>query len=277
MRPVVIVPPVGSPRPILVEVPHAGVGIPEAVRGELALDDEGVKRDADLYVDRLYERAPELGATLVFTEISRFVVDLNRAADDVDSLSVAGHPSPRPEAPRGVIWRIATDGKPALRGPLSLASYRARLAAYHAPYHLALDEAVASLQARFGRVIVLSGHSMPSVGKATHADPGKLRAEVVPGDRRGQSCAQAVMLAAMAHFEGAGLSVAPNDPYLGGETTRRLGRPLEGIHALQVELNRALYMDERTFAIKDRGFDRLRGLCEGLVERLGELAYSLPP
>ncbi len=276
-RPVVVVSPRGAPRPIIVEVPHAGLGIPPEVAAELALDEAGIKRDADLYVHELYARAPELGATLIYTEISRFVVDLNRADDDVDAAAVVGLPHPRPHSPRGLVWRVATDGTPVLKAPLSLASYQTRIARYHAPYHLALDQAVAEQRARFGRVLVLSGHSMPSQGKATHADPGKRRADVVPGDLRGQSCAPNVTAAAVAHFSQAGLSVAPNDPYLGGETTRRLGQPKQGIHALQVELNRALYMDEQTFAPSEPQFSRLRGLCEELVDRLARLVEAAPP
>ncbi len=275
MRPVVVVHPAAAARPILVEVPHAGTAVPDEVGRELLLDGAGVRRDADLYVDRLYRRAPELGATLIYTEVSRFVVDLNRAADDVDARAVADHPRPRPDAPRGLIWRVATDGTPALAAPLTLASYRHRVEDYHAPYHRALDQAIADLRARFGRVVVLSGHSMPSVGKATHADPGKRRADVVPGDRRGASCAPRVTAAAVEHFAAAGFSVAPNDPYQGGETTRRLGRPADGIHALQVELNRARYMDEATFAIHDGDFAQLQSLCEGLVEKLATVAERL--
>ena len=275
MRPVIVTPPAGAPRPIVVEVPHAGIGVPNEVRHELALDAAGVMRDADLYVDQLYRRAAELGATLVRTEISRFVVDLNRAADDVDRLSVPEHPTPRPDAPRGLIWRVATDGTPTLREPLSYASWQRRVARYHTPYHAALDEAVGSLRARFGHVVVLSGHSMPSVGKATHADPGKRRADVVPGDRRGQACAAVVTRTAVEHFAAAGLTIALNDPYQGGETTRRLGRPADAVHALQIELNRDLYMDESTFAILEPKFARLEELCGQLVEKLAGAAEKL--
>jgi N-formylglutamate amidohydrolase len=274
-RAVVVTPPRGAARPLLVEVPHAGVAVPGEVRPELLLDEDGVRRDADLYVDRLYREAPALGATLIHTEVSRFVVDLNRDPGDVDARAVADHPHPRADAPRGLIWRVATDGTQALAAPLSLASYQRRVERYHAPYHAALDGAVAELRARFGRVIVLSGHSMPSVGKATHADPGRRRADVVPGDRRGTSCAPSVTRAAIELFTDAGFSVSPNDPYLGGDTTRRLGRPAEGLHALQIELNRDVYMDEATFAVREHGFARLQSLCSQLVERLAALAERL--
>jgi len=275
MRPVVVMPPEGAGRPIVVEVPHAGVFVPEALRPELLLDSDGVQRDADLYVDRLYRGATALGATLVFTEVSRFVVDLNRDPDDVDALSVPSHPSPRAEAPRGLIWRVTTDGTQALAAPLSLDAWRGRVEAYHTPYHRALEDALAAVRARFGRVVLLSGHSMPSVGKATHADPGKRRADVVPGDLEGQACAAAVTAACVQHFTDAGLTVAPNDPYKGGGTTRRHGQPGSGVHALQVELNRDLYMDEATFVIKPEPFARLEALCLGLVDKLAALADRL--
>lgn len=278
-RPVVIVAPTGAARPILVEVPHAGIAVPDEVRGELLLDADGVRRDADLWVDRLYARAPALGATLVYTEVSRFVVDLNRSPDDVDALSVEGHPRGKPldagGAPRGLIWRVATDGTQALARPLTLERWRDRVARFHAPYHQALDAEVARLRERFGRLLVLSGHSMPSVGKATHADPGRRRADVVPGDRRGAACAPEITRCAVDHFTAAGLSVAPNDPYQGGDTTRRLGRPPERLHALQVELNRDLYMDEQRFVERDPGFARLTDLCAALVDRLAALAETL--
>src|SRR2546430_14654678 len=118
-RPVVLVPPRAAPRPVVVEVPHAGTAIPDEVPGELLFDEGALLRDADLHVDALYRAAPALGATLLYSEVSRLVVDLNRDPDDVDACSVAGHPSPRPDAPRGVIWRLATDGTPLLRAPLS--------------------------------------------------------------------------------------------------------------------------------------------------------------
>ena len=275
MRSVVVVPPEGAARPIVVEVPHAGIFIPEEVRAECALDAAAIQRDADLYVDRLYRGATRLGATLIFTEISRFVVDLNRDRDDVDRASVPDHPAPRTDAPRGLIWRVTTDGLETLTRPLTLASWAHRVEQYHAPYHRALDEALADTHARFGRVVLLSGHSMPSVGKATHADPGQRRADVVPGDLEGHACSPQVSATAVAHFEAAGMSVAPNDPYKGGGTTVRHAHPDQGVHTLQVELNRDTYMDESTFVIKDAEFARLESLCLGLVDRLAELAERL--
>ena len=269
-RPVVLVrPAAGEERPIVVEVPHAGVGVPEEVRGEIALDEAALLRDADLFVDRLYREAPARGATLLYSEVSRVVVDLNRDEADVDGRVVSGHPAPRADSPRGVIWRLATDGQEAQRAALPYPAYLRRIERWYRPYHAALDGEVARLLGRFGRVVVLSGHSMPSRGGAAHDEPGRRRADVVPGDLEGRACAPWLTRAALDHFYRAGLSVAANDPYKGGNTTRRLGRPEAGVDALQIELNRDLYMDEATFAIRPEGFARMASLCLDLVEILG--------
>ncbi len=100
--------------PVLVEIPHAGLAIPDSARGLLAADADAIERDADIYVDKLYTGVEARGATVIAARISRYVVDLNRAADDVDAETVTDHPSPRPLQPRGVVWRMTTAGAPAL-------------------------------------------------------------------------------------------------------------------------------------------------------------------
>lgn len=275
MRPVVVQPPSGRPRPIVVEVPHAGLHLPAEVRASLLAEPAALARDADLYIDRLYAPAARLGATLVYTELSRFAVDLNRFPDDVDQLSVPDHPRPRADAPRGLIWRVTGDGRSVLGAPLSLAAWRSRVERYHAPYHRALQATLVGARARFGRVLLLSGHSMPSRGRSSTGEPGPRRADVVPGDLEGRACSPRVMQETVAHFDAAGLSVSANDPYKGGATTQRHGRPEDGFHALQLELNRDLFLDEERGEVDERGFARLQHLCLSLVDRLGDLAASL--
>ena len=132
---------------------------------------------------------------------------------------------------------------PTLARPLSLDEWRERTA-IHAAYHDALTRALARARERFGFAILLDGHSMPSRGRLGHKDPGRTRAEVVPGDRDGTSCAPALTAHVTRHFERAGLTVAANDPYKGGFITTHHGRPADGIHAIQIELRRDLYMNE---------------------------------
>jgi N-formylglutamate amidohydrolase len=118
-------------------------------------------------------------------------------------------------------------------------------------------------------------HSMPSVGGPMDRDPGRRRADFVLGDAHGQACAPALIEAAETHLKRAGFAVTRNDPYAGGHITRHYGKPALGRHTLQIEVNRALYMDETRIA-KSAGFDRLRVAIDALVAALAEIAPALP-
>jgi N-formylglutamate deformylase len=255
-------------RPLLVEVPHAGLQLPESVRDELVAPQDAVLRDADIYVDRLYAGAPSLGATLLVALISRYVVDLNRSKDDVDAATVTDHPAPAGAQPRGVVWRSTTDGRPILARPLQYQQLLTRLERYYIPYHLALRTTLEQLRERFGFAIVLAGHSMPSLGRSMHTDPGARRADVVPGSCGRTSADRRIIDLVDAHFRGAGLSVRHDDPYKGGYTTSHYGRPRERVHAIQIELNRALYVDEQTCQPKPAEFKALQQILDALVTKL---------
>lgn len=263
--------PLSNPVPVLVEVPHAGTIVPAAVSDEVVAPEDALLRDADIYVDQLYANAPSLGAALLCARVSRFVVDLNRAQDDFDSATVNDHPSAQVAQPRGVVWRATTDGRPLLRRPLSLSALRTRLATYYVPYHEALQRTLDSLRAQFGYAVLVAGHSMPSHGRSLHVDTGLRRADVVPGTR-GRTTADARVIDLVdAHFREAGLSVRHDDPYKGGFSTMHYGRPDLRVHAIQIELNRALYVDETSFRKRDGDFQRLQALLDGLIVKLGAL------
>lgn len=261
--------------PIIVEIPHAGTSIPDEFRDELDVAPHAVARDADLYVDELYAEAPALGATVLRATVSRYVVDLNRAETDVDAESVVGAPA-SPRAPRGVIWRLGTDGEVCLRRPLSRESLEARLDAIHRPYHGALRRLISSRVNRFGYAVVLAAHSMPSVGRTGHGDPGATRADVVPGTQ-GRTSADARFIDVVDAVAGRhGLTVRHDDPYRGGFTTRYYGRPDERVHVVQVELARRLYMDEAALAKKPAEFARTKGFCADLVEGMVRISAGFP-
>ena len=254
--------------PVLVEVPHAGLGVPDSVRPLLAAPEAALLRDADIYVDQLYDQAADAGATVLAARLSRYVVDLNRASDDVDRETVPDHPTPRALQPRGVVWRITTDGRPALERPLSFAELRDRVDRFYSPYHRELEAQIERLRERFGFAVLLAAHSMPSSSRSNRGSP---RADVVPGTRGRTTAAPEVIDLVDEHFVSAGHSVRHDDPYRGGWTTANYGRPHEGVHAIQIELNRALYVDEETLAPKSEEFQRLRRLLTDLIERLGRL------
>ena len=265
--------PEGERTPLVVEVPHAGVDIPDDLRSEVLAPREAMLRDADLFVDRLYAAAPKRGASLLCATVSRYVVDLNRAPDDVDLETVRDHPAPRHTQPRGVVWRVTSDGRPLLRNPLDYQSLQERLARYHEPYHACLAEELERTKGQFGFVLLLAAHSMPSAVRRGPRDVER-RADVVPGTLGRTSAHVRVIDLVEQHFRAAGLSVRHDDPYRGGYTTGHYGRPSQGQHAIQIELNRALYMDEATCLPKTADFQRLQVLLGDLLARLGTLTSA---
>lgn len=258
-------------RAVLVEVPHSGLSVPSELEPMLDAPRDGVLRDSDIYVDELYADAPRRGASMLVAHASRYVVDLNRAADDVDLDTVPDHPAPRGVQPRGVVWRMATDGRALLRRPLTYAELEQRLSRFHRPYHAALRSELTRLRARFGHVVLLAAHSMPSAGRVLTTGRLVRRADVVPGTRGGSTADRRVIDLVDAHFRDAGLSVRHDDPYRGGYTTAHYGRPREGWHAIQIELNRGLYVDEATSRRREPEFGALRQLLASLVAKLGTL------
>ena len=253
--------------PLLVEVPHAGLAIPDPVRGELSAPRASIARDSDIYVDRLCAQMPARGAHLLSAQISRYVVDLNRAEDDVDGRAVQGHPTPKGAQPRGVIWLFATDGRALMEGPLDFERLERRIALFHRPYHTCIRETLDALKEEHGFAILLAAHSMPS--GATRKGPR--RADVVPGTRGRTTADPRVIDLVATHFRDAGLSVRHDQPYRGGYSTGHYGRPAHGVHAIQVELNRALYVDERTSRPKEVAFAALRSLLTELASKLSTL------
>ncbi len=247
--------------PLVVSFPHVGLEWPAELgpRPQVSFP-----RNADFAVDCLYPRAEQHGAATLRSRWSRLVVDLNRAEDDVDLDLVPDHPAPRPRTSisaaiageprsirnRGVVWRTAI-GNLSLLTRLDYAAFCRRIARYHAPYHRALELLVARRRQQFGYAIVLDAHSMP----------GAVAGELVLGTRLGRSCGAEVQAIAVAVLSGQPakpsapsarlgklvpwpLGLAIDDPYQGGEVVTRFGRPELHVHAVQLEVSRALYMDE---------------------------------
>lgn len=269
----VVTPPRSEETPVVVEVPHAGLFVPPHFACEMLAPVRSIARDADLFVDELYEGACDEGATLVVSRVSRYVVDLNRAETDVDADTVVGGPS-SPRAPRGVVWRLTTDNERALAGPLTREKLEARLAEIHRPYHAALAAAIRGKLERFGVCVLLAGHSMPSVGRSGHGDENVQRADVVPGTQGRTTAAASLIDLVEQHAREAGLSVLHDEPYRGGWTTRLWGRPSQHVHAVQVEIARRLYMDEAVL-VRGQAFDAARKFTRTLVRKLGAAGREL--
>lgn len=251
--------------PVVLSVPHSGVLTPDEERAAYAVDPDDVARRGDLYVDALYDGAVDLGITVVRTPYSRFLVDLNRLPDDFSAQSVIGTRARNDSGyhgTRGVLWAVTPDGRAMYHQPFSRSQAGLRLERYYYPYHRALRNHLQDLRNRFGYAILIDAHSMPSHVTSARKPP---RADIVPGDLNGRSCAEELSTFVEQCWALAGYSVEPNKPYRGGAITRMHGRPHEDIHAIQIELNRALYMDERTYGIS-RGFEQLRKDCLAFLQ-----------
>lgn len=257
--------PRGPRKPVVVEIPHAGIGLdPESAAWSIA-PLRSVVRDADLYVDALYRDAPEFGATLVIAELSRYVCDLNRAETDIDRLSAVG--AEGDGAPHGFIWRRTSDGDAALASPLPVAEQVRRRDLCYRPYHDALNALLDELRQEFGFAILLCAHSMPSRGKPGTPDAGRARADVVPGTRGKTTCSELVTKVPERLASQFGWSLRHDHPYRGGYTTAHYGRPAQGWHAIQVEISRGLYMNEATL-VRSEGAVHARSFCAELVSAL---------
>ena len=250
--------------PVLLSVPHAGRAYPPRLLSLTRLPASALALLEDPYVDRLVDGGVAAGAAAVIATASRAEIDLNRGLDDLDPTMVAAPPeswsarplSSRASAGLGLIpTRLAGHGA-IWRRTLAADEVERRIATLYHPYHKALADTLARLRDRFGVAVLLDCHSMPPRG------PGG--PDVVLGDRGGATCAEWLIAAAEAVCGADGLHSARNDPYAGGEIVRRHGAPAHNVHALQVELNRDLYLapDGRP---ESRGAARMSRLIAALV------------
>lgn len=276
--------------PLVFASPHSGNVYPESLKAASRLTDHALRKSEDCFVDEIFAAAPDLGAPLIRALFPRVYVDPNREPFELDPAMFEGRlpdyantRSPRVAAGLGTIARIVADGEPIYRGKLPVAAAMRRIASCYRPYHAALGQLIEETRQRFGFAILVDCHSMPSTGlspigsgpfERKGAGQKKGRIDAVLGDCFGTSCSQAVTERCEALLSGLGYSVVRNHPYAGGYTTRHYGRPREGVHAIQIEINRALYMDERQLLRKPH-LAVLAGQMRGLIDGLGEINLNL--
>jgi len=270
--------PVGAAIPLVFDSPHSGQIYPPDFGYACAFD--RLQQAEDSYVDALFAAAPAHGATLIAARFPRSYIDANRSALDIDERLLAAPwtgpmvPSEKTLLGLGLIWRLIGPNQSVYDRKLSVDEVRHRIDRYHAPYHAALDAATDALHGRFGVVWHVDCHSMPGLSSALSAEgPGIPRADFVLGDRDGSTCAPAFTRFVAEVLEGFGYHVRINDPYKGVELVRRHGRPAEGRHSLQIEVNRRLYMDEATFE-KLPGFAKVQNDITRLIAELAVFAAA---
>jgi len=244
--------PAEQTKPLVLASPHSGNRYPTEFLASARLDPRALRKSEDCFVDEIFAGAPALGVPLIRALFPRAFLDVNREAYELDPdmfsdalPSYVNTRSPRVAAGLGTIARVVANGEDIYRGKLRFAEAVRRVNRYYTPYHTALRALVEETRERFGHAVLIDCHSMPSPGLG---DRDNRRADIVLGDCFGNSCAPSVTESAERFLRGLGYTVNRNAPYAGGYTTRHYGRPRQGIHTLQIEISRDLYMDEGTLA-----------------------------
>jgi len=265
------------PTPVIFASPHSGRLYPEDMMSAAALDARAIRRSEDAFVDQLVEAAPAAGAALITASYARAYIDVNRDAFELDPgmfidelPDFARSRTARVAAGLGAIAKVVSEGQEIYARKLTFAEAQGRIDGAHRPYHAALTQLIAEAQAAHGVAILVDWHSMPSIAARAAGVGG---CDMVLGDRFGAACSNTLTRLVEREFEARGYRVVRNTPYAGGYTTEHYGRPARRVHALQIELNRALYLDEDALA-PTPGFTRLKVDIEALTAALTAEAWS---
>lgn len=266
--PFVLIEPLRRTAPLIFASPHSGRRYPAEFLAQTRTGLLSLRRSEDVFVDELFSGVAAHGAVLLSASVARAYVDLNRDPAELDPEMfeerlprACATSTPRVQAGLGAIPRVTGDGQMIYRRKLNLADAERRIADVHKPYHSMLSGLIADTKTEFGCAVLIDCHSMPSCARGSHAP------DVVLGDRFGASCHPSVTALAEVCLRRLGYRVARNAPFAGGHTTQNYGRPGHGVHALQIELNRALYVDERSLD-RTTGFIRVRADMGRLAETL---------
>lgn len=263
--------------PVVVASPHSGKSYPPDFVANSPLDLLALRRSEDSFVDDLFSGAPKHGIPLIRALFPRAYIDPNREPFELDPNmfedplpDYANTQSSRVAAGLGTIARVVSSGQEIYSGKLKFSDAADRIDANYRPYHKNLRELLATTRRRFRHYLLIDCHSMPSVGGAHDPDAGLRRADIVLGDCFGSTCSEAVISIVEKSLTSMGYQVVRNKPFAGGFTTRHYGRPNQGLHALQIEINRELYMDET--AIKPNGgMTKLKDDMANLLSNLSQI------
>src|SRR6056297_567071 len=257
--------------------PHSGRDYSWSFLRHTRLDEHSVRSSEDAYVDQLFDNAPRAGAPLLTAGVPRAFVDLNRSPDELDPALIDGvgrqSHNPRVASGLGVIPRVVANGRAIYSGKISLAEARHRIDSFWRPYHDALQGQLDQAHLMFGQAILIDCHSMPHEAMDSVARRGVRRPEIVLGDRFGAAADSGIVDRIEAAFTRAGLVVTRNTPFAGAYITQAYGRPARGRHAVQIEIDRALYMNERL--IRPNGnFEAFRRLMRGVIREVTEIGRA---
>lgn len=267
--------------PVVIASPHSGASYPARFLAQAAVSLTALRRAEDAFVEELFGAAPELGMPLLAARFPRSYVDANREPYELDPGMFEG-PLPRPlnhrttrvAAGLGMIPRVAASGEAIYRARVPAEEIERRLETCWRPYHTALSMLVEQTYALFGGALLLDAHSMPSTASGIGPREREHRVDFVLGDNHGEACFADLIDSVEKFLVTRGLRVHRNQPYAGGFTTQRYGRPNVGRHALQIEINRALYMDEARHE-RHSNFRAVEQLMAELLADLGARSLQI--
>jgi len=282
-RPLELILPARQASPLILASPHSGRIYPDEFVRQSCLAEIVLRQSEDCFIDRMFAAGPSLGAPLLSALFPRVFVDPNREPTELDQDMFAERlampvnaTSPRVLAGLGVIPRLAANEQEIYGAKLPLIEAERRLDLFYRPYHRALADLVAATKRQFGLCVLLDCHSMPSAGAWMDGLHTRQRIDVdyVLGDCFGASCAERMTAVAEASLSERGAKVRRNNPYSGGYVAQSYGRPAQGVHVLQIEINRALYMNETSLEPM-AGFAAVQEVLKNLIERLSGAALQL--
>lgn len=260
--------------------PHSGRDYPWSFLRKTILDEMAIRSSEDAFVDQLFAAAPSEGAPLLMAGAPRAYVDLNRNADELDPALIEGvrrqgH-NPRVASGLGVIPRVVSNGRAIYRGKLAMAEVERRIDLYWRPYHHMLKTLLDGAHQHHGQAILIDCHSMPHEAMDGVSRGSATRPDVVLGDRFGAAASGEVMDLVESAFVGAGFTVARNAPFAGAYVTQTYGRPARNQHAVQVEIDRALYMNEALIRPNGR-FDAVRERLSAVIAEIAIIGQVRVP
>ena len=257
--------------------PHSGRDYPASFLNTTILDEHSIRSSEDAFVDHLFEGATRFGAPFLKAGAPRAFLDLNRSADELDPALIEGVRSgghnPRIASGLGIIPRVVANGRAIYRGKISKAEAQRRITNYWLPYHTALQKLLDESHSRFGEAILVDCHSMPHEAIDNVARRGIPRPEVVLGDRFGAAASGEIVEHIETAFLRAGLRVARNTPFAGAYTTQHYGRPSRHQHAIQIEIDRSIYMNEQLVR-PNNNFNAFRTVLRDVIAKIAEVGAS---
>ena len=270
--------------PLVISSPHSGLDYPADFVKNSALSKQRLRSSEDCFVDEIFRYAPKVGAPLLKALFPRVFVDVNRGPFELDpTMFNSGLPNyvttknQRIFAGLGTVAKVVSNGEEVYKNKLDFDEIKKRIETCYHPYHIELKRLIDQTRDIFGFCILIDCHSMPSnAAKSASPKPlGKKGTDIILGDCHGSSCHPSIMNAALEILTQAGFSVKRNNPYAGGFITQHYGKPYESVHAIQIEINRSLYMNEKELKRLD-GIKVLTRIMTDFMINMGQKADPMP-